>query len=206
MFNSSSITLNPLELTQTLNRVSPFVLSINPQFTDPQSKSYKIVYDFNDGTPTITKILKATPYQKNDLLKFPYEITDPRNEIVSHTFILQKETSKTFYINVKVYSVMDAIIGSGETPNYSEFIITLHLQAPILDTKSIELSSNFFEEIHLLNSRMFDLDNTLLYNFESSNPHYLLPTVVKWHDPFNNLNTAPFLFDPEYSPRGRYPR
>ena len=206
MFNSSSITLNPLELTQTLNRVSPFVLSINPQFTDPLSKSYKIVYDFNDGTPTITKILKATPYQKNDLLKFPYEITDPRNEIVSHTFILQKETSKTFYINVKVYSVMDAIIGSGETPNYSEFIITLHLQAPILDTKSIELSSNFFEEIHLLNSRMFDLDNTLLYNFESSNPHYLLPTVVKWHDPFNNLNTAPFLFDPEYSPRGRYPR
>jgi len=206
MFNSSSITLNPLELTQTLNRVSPFVLSINPQFTDPLSKSYKIVYDFNDGTSTITKILKATPYQKNDLLKFPYEITDPRNEIVSHTFILQKETSKTFYINVKVYSVMDAIFGSGETPNYSEFIITLHLQAPTLDTKSIELSSNFFEEIHLLNSRMFDLDNTLLYNFESSNPHYLLPTVVKWHDPFNNLNTAPFLFDPEYSPRGRYPR
>jgi hypothetical protein len=206
MFHYSTIILDPDNREIVLNGISPFSLSIDPQNTDRGLKTYKIVYDFDDDSAIITKLLAAMPSAKNDYLKYPYEILDPRNQILTHSLILRQEISRTFNINIKVYSILNPIIGSGEVPNYTEYKITLNLEAPILDTASIATSGNYFEEMHLVNTRMFGADNTILYNFESENPHYLLPTLVKWHNLYSDLNPPPFLFDPEYSPRGMYPR
>jgi hypothetical protein len=202
MFNTLSTTLDPQTLHQTFQGVSPFILSIDPRLTETSKKTYKIVYDFNDGTPVLVKNLQPSPGDSDSSLIYPYEIRDPRNEVISHTFILHNTTSKTYNINIKVFSVINESIKD----NYTEYTISLHLKAPYLNTSSIATSGNFFEDIHLVNTRMFDYDNTILYNFESVNPFYLLPTIVRWHETYDDTNPPPFLFDPDYSPRGRYPR
>jgi hypothetical protein len=204
MFHSSTIVLDPSITELTLTGVSPFQLTIDPRNADPGLKTYKIVYNYDDDTSQVTRTLGAVPTKKDDTLKYPYEIQDPRNFVQEHTVVLSKTVSKTFNVSVRVYSVLDKAIGSGEVPNYTEYKIALKLNAPILDTASIATSGYYFEEIHLVNTRMFGTDNTILYNFESENPHYLLPTVVKWKKQ-NTIEIIPELFNPDYNYTYSYP-
>lgn len=202
MFNSSTIILNPDTVSVSLEKFSPFILNIDPVNVDPEKKTYKIVYDFNDNTSLKTIVLAPSANHSNDNLPFSLEPNDPRNIPVSHAFVLQDEIYKNYTISISSFFIHL----ESEPVNCAQYTISLSLSAPILDSISSDISANFFEEIHLVNTRMFGPNNTILYNFESVNPNYLLPTIVEWHEYYDGLNKPPFLFDPEFSPRGRYQR
>jgi hypothetical protein len=206
MFNTSTIVLNPEIVDISLENFSPFVLNIDPSKTEPSKKTYKIVYDFNDGSDLKTILLAASAGKTNSDLPFPFEPGDPRNVPVSHTFYLPDETIKSYNISISSFPILDQFIGADGFTNYTHYTISLSLSAPFLDSASASISGNFFEELHLVNTRMFGPNNTILYNFEGFNPYYLLPTIVEWHEYYDGLNKPPFLFDPEFSPRGRYKR
>jgi hypothetical protein len=192
MFNSVSVVLDPYAPIIDVSGTSPFVLNIDCKLLHPTKKVYKIEYDFGDNSPKEIKTLSAQPLKTNSSLPFPSEIADPRNIPTSHTFFVQDTEQRTFNIIVKSF-----FIENSEVPvNSSVHQINLNLKVPALDTKSKAISANFFEDVHLVSSRMFGIDNTLLYNFESYNPNYLLPTLVKWFDFKSGNNPSLFVYDP----------
>lgn len=197
MFNTTTVTLNPSYLSLNVNAVAPFEIKIDPQGADLSKKVYKITYDFGDGSPLLVKKLAPLPLQVDTSLPFFSEPLDPRNSLVSHVYSLKENTTEVFVVKIKVYPIEDAEI----TDNYTEFTINLKISAPILYTPEIKSNKTYFESIHLVSTRMFGPDNTILYGFESVNPQYLLPTIVKWHKPYDETNPPPFKFDPINDPR-----
>jgi hypothetical protein len=197
MYISTSVVLNPSYPELNVNSIAPVTLSIDPRLVSPSEKVYKIVYDFGDGSEPVIKKLGGKPLETNPSLPFPSEILDPRNFKVEHNFVLEKNSEQTFIISIKVYSVISSTI----TDNFTEYLINLKVTAPVLYNLDSKSDKNFFESIHLVSTRMFGPDNTILYNFESVNPQHLMPTLVKWHEPYNETNKPPFVYDPVNSPR-----
>ena len=75
---------------------------------------------------------------------------------------------------------------------YSDYTISLDLKTPPLEKKTTnlgELSSfAYFDEVHLIGTRMFGTENEILYMFESINPNYILPVLVNWKTrPLKNI-------------------
>lgn len=194
MFNSTSVVLNPARQLIDISGVSPLTLTINPQFVEPSSKVYKIEYLFDDGSETLVRKLTVNPDQSDFSLPFPLEPGDPRNFTETHNFVLQKEDARKFVIHIRIYSIINQVISE----NYNQYTINLKLLAPVLYSVDAN-KKNYFKDIHLISTRMFGPDNTILYNFESFSPQYFLPTIVKWHKPYNETNPPPFLFDPANS-------
>lgn len=192
MYVSTSVVLNPSYPELNVNTIAPVTLSIDPRLVSPTKKVYKIVYDFGDGSEPLVKKLGGKPLESDSSLPYSSEILDPRNFKVEHNFVLENKTEQTFIISVKVYSVISSTI----TDNFTEYLINLKTTAPILYTPDSESDKSFFESIHLVSTRMFGADNTILYSFESANPQHLLPTIVKWHEPYNETNKPPFVYDP----------
>jgi hypothetical protein len=156
---------------QAITGLSPFTLTINPSGISTSNKIYKIRYDYGDGT-IIDKVIN--PDNDQDFL----------NTTQTYTYYLTGDIQKTFNINVHAYQF--------NTSLYSDYTISLDLKTPPLEKKTTnlgELSSfAYFDEVHLIGTRMFGTENEILYMFESINPNYILPVLVNWKTrPLKNI-------------------
>lgn len=163
---SSWINLSSLPPSNSisLNLAAPVAVTINPAKISVPSKVYKISYDFGDGT-TFDRNLQVTSYGS------------PLSTVQTHFYYLKNSLSQTLTINVNVYCIAASV-----PQNYT---ITLNLSAPPLESSIFNLTSSlstqgFFDEFHLIGTRMFGPNNDILYTFESINSNYLIPALVNW--------------------------
>lgn len=161
MDHSKTVYLNTAY--QAITGLSPFTLTINPSAISTSNKVYKISYNFGDGT-LIDKVIN--PDNDQGFL----------NTTQTHVYYLTGDIQKTFNINVHAYQF--------NTSLYNDYTISLNLKTPSLEKKTTSLSAlssfAYFDELHLVGSRMFGTDNEVLYMFESINPNYVLPVMVNW--------------------------
>lgn len=180
-----------LNLTDSTNQIeikgnAPLNLIVNPfnmkktptgSESDFSSKISKIVYDWGDG---ITETQKAIPASFSDPANTNYpsikEKGDPRNFIKNHIYNFTNleyfEITQTFekLLDLKVYAYMYGI----KDPITYKFRI--RLSAPRLDGSK----TGFFKNFHLIYTKMFDLDNKILYVFEGKDPSWIFPVLVDW--------------------------
>jgi hypothetical protein len=57
--------------------------------------------------------------------------------------------------------------------NTLTYTIYLNLSAPPME-------NGYFQQVHLVGTRMFGPNNDILYMFETINPNYLAPVLVNW--------------------------
>jgi hypothetical protein len=175
---SGTLTLNPSQSAYDVNisnKLAPYELTINTRYSIPvNSRVYRIEYNFDDGSEPLIQKLRPVFAQTDRNLAISQQIGDPRNYPVTKKFYLQEELSKTFNITVKVFWVQSKNL---QNLNYITYKINLNLSAPSLDSETV---NNYFSDLQLASTRMFGLDNSILYNFESSDPDCLLPVLVKW--------------------------
>lgn len=151
----------------TINDYAPLLLTINPSSLIVSKKIYKIEYIFDDETKVQDLFYKSTT---TETLPFPNEIGDPRNYKCNKTFyITSTATSQVFGISANVYQL-------GVT-NPTKIEFKLNLNAPIMDGTN---ANAFFDTVQLLYTRMFGVNNDILYVFESVNPNYYIPVIVNW--------------------------
>lgn len=176
-----------VNLTDSVNRIkikdyAPLMLTIDPfnlrqlisqdeqngQF-QLSSKVYKIVYNWGDGT---THVQKFFPSDYNDDLNILYpsskEKGDPRNFPQKHLYTVLNENKKLFFIKVDVY-----LYGQSIPLSYN---FELVIEPPRMDgTKT-----GFFKNVHLIYTKMFGIDNKILYVFEGKDPSWIFPIIVEW--------------------------
>lgn len=148
---------------------APLNLIINPSTLIVSKKIYKIEYIFDDEIKTQTLFYKKPT---TETLPFLTEIGDPRNYKCNKTFyITSTATSQIFGVSANVYQL-------GVT-NPTKIEFKLNLNAPIMDGTN---ANAFFDSVQLLYTRMFGVNNDILYVFESVNPNYYIPVVVNWNN------------------------
>lgn len=153
----------------TISDYAPLSLTINPSSLIVSKKIYKIEYIFDDEIKTQNLFYKSTT---TETLPFPSEKGDPRNYKCNKTFyITSTATSQVFGISANVYQF-------GVT-NPTKIQFKLNLNAPIMDGTN---ANAFFDSVQLLYTRMFGVNNDILYVFESVNPNYYIPVVVNWNN------------------------
>lgn len=162
----TSETIYLTSFVSPLTGISPFTLTINPSGIEEtfigysDKKTYKIVYDFGDGT---------VETQYAGLEQDSEEVS---SHIKTHTYYI-KDTSKTnFRVAVSFYQI------NREDP--IEYTCNLNLSIPSLEATSSVNGNNMFDSVHLVGTRMFGVDNNILYLFQGTNPDYLLPAIVNW--------------------------
>jgi hypothetical protein len=179
MDHSKTVYLNTAY--QAITGLSPFTLTINPSGISTSNKVYKIAYNFGDGT-LIDRVVN--PDNDQDFLK-----TEE-----TYVYYLTGNIQKTFNINVHAYQF--------NTSLYNDYTISLNLKTPPLEKKTTSLSAlssfAYFDELHLVGSRMFGTNNEVLYMFESINPNYVLPVMVNWKS--RPLEAIVKTIDNSYSP------
>jgi Concanavalin A-like lectin/glucanases superfamily len=162
MSNSQTVYLNSTT-SQTITGFSPFTLTINPSGIPLPGKIYKITYDFGDGT-----------FIERDLT------TDNQNFFSNkfETYVYNLTSNLQQYYNIQINAYQ---FNSSYYQNYN---INLSLRTPPLESICLATSSvsaaAYFNELHLVGSRMFGTEDEILYMFESINPSYLLPVLVNW--------------------------
>jgi hypothetical protein len=155
--------------TFSLSGISPFTLVIEPSGISPSSKIYKIEYYYDDEIATQTLFPSNSSNYINLNLPIPEEPGDPRNyKQIKKIYIDQPY--QTLVITIKTYQFTSF--------QPSTYTINLSLSAPSLE--DITGLNGYFKEIHLKNTRMFGINNELIYIFESESPNYLLPVCVNW--------------------------
>jgi len=146
---------------------APLSLTINPSALSVSKKIYKIDYIFDDETKTQKLFYKSST---TDILPIPLEIGDPRNYKINKTFyITSTASSQTYGVSVYVYQI------GVTTPTKIEF--KLNLSKPKMDGS---VSGTVFDSVELLYTRIFGVNNDILYVFETKNPCYYLPVIVNW--------------------------
>jgi len=146
--------------------ISPSRLALKSDGYSTIGKLWKIVYDFGNGDIQ-TVLFKPIETGTGDEL-IPSEPGDPRNTIVYSTYYHEdlNDVEKTYKIKVYFYS-----IGINE-PEILEFNLLLTL--PIMrDVYPVD-------DFKLVGSRMFGLDNQLIYLFESQAQKRLFPVLMKF--------------------------
>jgi hypothetical protein len=167
--NTCYVILNSVDFNEIiLNLEAPIEITFNPSKMNSRKKIYKIEYGFEEGTKTQTFYYSPTSLSTLNL-PFSAEPGDPRNYPKSSIYTLTDEFSRTFYTLIKYYTYNDY------SSDANEILYTINLKSPDLDGKF-----GLFNEVHLIYNKMFGFDNKVLYVFESYNPQYLLPSIVKW--------------------------
>lgn len=164
MVNNKQINLNNFTSGQVLDTYCPLTLTLTTSAYYTSKQIWRISYDFGDG------YVESVDYKP--ILDFsstlPYTDTgDCRNYPVTHTINFDNEYSKIYNLNVKVYTVGD--------PAPYDINFTINTRLPEL---SEIFSSPNYDNIKLVGSRMFGLDNRLLYWFESQSPAHLFPVLI----------------------------
>lgn len=189
--SAANILYNNLEIN--LIGVSPFLVNFYPenilnyenlltQVNYKLYKPYKIEYNFGDNSEIITKNLTPAATNsfgildtENQNIPFKKETGDPRNFPVSHLFSLTESTSTIYNGQIKVqwFSTIES------QTDYLTYSLNVSVLPPKLNP-SVFSNQGLFEDVHLHSIRMFGSDDTVLYNFESANPNFLMPVLVKW--------------------------
>jgi len=189
MFYSAStdtIYLSPTSLELDLHHTAPFLLTIDPRnglsLEYLKYKPYKIEYNFGDGSPVYTQTLSPTPsanlyYTRptDNTLPWPKEPGDPRNFPISHQYYL----SGSVVTNVQTTITIFWFAPTTAAEDRIQYSLNISLSAGNLQPRGYNQNS-VFGDIHLHSVRMFGENDVVLYNFESSDPNYLLPTIVDW--------------------------
>jgi hypothetical protein len=156
MNNSGTVSLST-SLFYNISGYSPFILTIDPLNIITTDSPYKISYDFGDGI-----------YFDQSL---PLVFINSNSQ--THLYSLSTVGNKNYNVKVNIYTF-------GSSPvEYN--INLLLLNSPIETTYTGSSSiSGYFNEVHLVGSRMFGPNNDILYMFESITPNYILPVMVNW--------------------------
>jgi hypothetical protein len=140
-------------------RFAPYDLTIDARTVGLTNKVVKIEYIWGNGD-TETLLLKPTlPTPANG---------DPTKILKKKLFLSKDYTLSVYEITVNFYT-----FGSSEPFTFN---ITLNLQNPPID----KISGSYFDEVHLIKTRMFGANNTLLYTFESKTENNILMSLVDW--------------------------
>lgn len=173
----------------TNNRVitgyGPFTLSINPSSISLPlgRKIYKIEYVYDD-LETVKQTLFIAPSSQK--VPYSFETGDPRNYKQIKTFYLPNVYKKDYKIIVKTYNI--GIV------NPSIITFYLSLSAPQMDGTM----NGFFSSVHLVHTKMFGIDNNILYIFETKNPNYYIPVIFNWKT--RPEAPPPIIMDDSYRP------
>lgn len=154
-----------------INSNGPISITFNPSAINLPNKINRITYEFDDGSPKITKSLYYAPTSTQTMsLPFPDEPGDPRNFPVTKEFYSSNYFQKT--VNVIIYIYQYGI------PDPTGIIYQVNVISPEMDG----LNGGYFEEMHLISTRMFGLNDDILYVFETKNPNYLVPVYLNWKE------------------------
>jgi hypothetical protein len=173
--NGQTIVLDTRNQNYIIPDVAPFTLSLVTSGVSLNGKIRKIECNWDDGT---NQTLTYKPKKGTDnTLFFPDEIGDPRNTIITKDFYANDYTLSIYYNTINFY-----IFGSS-TP-YT-FNVVLNLTTPDFQINTI------FDDFHLTNTRMFGVNNDILYTFtgyvSSTTNDYTLLTLVNWNKKSNKL-------------------
>jgi hypothetical protein len=177
--SQQTLLLTPHTTDISINTVSPFLLTINPQFglslenIYAEAKPFQIEYNFNDGSPVLIQKLFASPSVSDTSLPWPEEPGDPRNYPVEHLFSLKNSISANYTASI----IFSWIANPDEAVNYVKYNISINLYPPSL------ASGKYFKDIHLVSTRMFGPKDIVMYNFEGVEPSFGLPVLVDWIKP-----------------------
>lgn len=151
MINSQTVYLS--SDPQNIEVIAPFELTIDPTgvVLPTNNKIYKIIYNFGDGE--IVEDVLTTDISGNPAYN--------KHKKLYHLFDTYQ---KNIPIIVDIYQFY--------SNSYTRFEIYLTLKSPSIQ----DLVGN----LHLVGTRMFGMDNDILYIFESDDPNYLLPVIVNW--------------------------
>lgn len=166
MINRQIVSIDNSTNGSTIERFSPFTMVLSTSAYTSPNKIWKISYDFGDGHIE-EKIITLEPNSYNSYLPIPSEPGDPRNRTVENHYYFDDVTEKNFLVKVLFH-----IIG---TDIAEEVSFTLNLNLP-----KIEDIFESSDTIKLVGSRMFGLENQLVYIFESQNPNYLIPVLARF--------------------------
>jgi hypothetical protein len=152
-----------------LNYNGPVTITFNPSAINLPKKINRIVYEFSDGSPTIDSSFYYSPTSViSNNYPFSAEPGDPRNFSITKTFYSSTYFTASFEVLITVYQL-------GITDPVG-IIYNININAPQLDG-----DGGYFEEMHLISSRMFGLNDDILYTFETKNPNYVVPLQINWN-------------------------
>lgn len=181
-FYEKTINLIDSNKTTRISDYAPLLLKVDPFNIRPNleqseesgqfqlsSKVYKIVYDWGDGKIETQKIFPSE-YTDNPVVVYPStkEKGDPRNFPKQHLYTVLNENRKSFFIKIDVY-----LFGELKPLSYRFEVI---VEAPRLDGTL----TGFFKNFHLIYTKMFGVDNKILYVFEGKNPSWIFPVIADW--------------------------
>lgn len=159
-----------------IDSLGPISLTFNPSALNLPNKISHITYTFDDGTPDVNFSFFYSPTSV-ETMNLPYsaEPGDPRNYTYTKKFYSTDYFTKTYTVNCLVYQfgVVDPI----------DIIYNVNIISPQMDG----VPNGYFEEMHLISSRMFGPNDDILYTFETVNPNYVLPVLMNW----NNVSITP---------------
>jgi hypothetical protein len=162
-----------IRLTKSINNLkyggyAPLSLTLNPSSLDVDGKIYDIEYIFDDE-----KIHQTYFYTTSTNLSYPFpnDLGDPRNYILNKKIYLPyNKTTHNFVVTANVHQIGYALP--------TKITFNLNLSAPKMDGNILP----YFEKVHLASSRIFGVENHILYVFESKNPSYYIPFITNWEN------------------------
>jgi len=159
-------------------KLAPFSLTISPiNLSGFDNKIRAIEYIWGDGQTDMVNFEFITA--PNPYVPFPLEVGNPLNYIQKHIFYSKDLNSSVYNVKVNVY-----FFG---TTNISTFNVNLNLKNPDLEYTT----NGYFGEFHLIKTKMFGANNTLLYVFQTQTPDYILMSTVKWESLPSAITIAP---------------
>jgi hypothetical protein len=164
MIYSQQLTLESDNLTYEIGNISPLELTIILTDISVDKKIRAIEYCWYDGT------IDYISY-KPSASRLPLESGDPRNFPQTKIFTNTKTVS-SFNNTINVYR-----FGTDELITFN---INIKLYYPTISFRSINDFDPFFSNFNLIKTKMFGLDNNILYTFEGDSNPYILMTMVNW--------------------------
>lgn len=150
----------------TYSDYAPLKLTVDPRSLEVANKIHRIEYIF-DNLETRNQNLFFTASATNGY-PFPKEVGDPRHYPQIKTFYLPNKMTHTYGITANVYQI------GLTTPTKITF--KLNLSAPKMDGEILSV----FTSVNLIYTRMFGVNNDILYVFETTEPNYYIPLIINW--------------------------
>lgn len=168
MINEKLIDVNNATYGETINMVSPVTLYFSTSGYIPTRKIWKIVYNFGDGNQKVQMLQNSTFFENLTALPYQDEPGDPRNYIVNNHYYFEDGESKKYNITIEFHRI------GIELPQILKFYLNLRL--PVFNSDDMP-----FKDFKLVGTRMFGLDNRMIYVFESQKQNYLLPVLLDFN-------------------------
>ena len=162
----------------TIDTFAPFTLLLNPSSIETDAKIYKIEYDFGGGNVHTQNFYYGLTSEKTYNLPFSAEPGDTRNYNVQETFYLDAPERRLFVVEIRIFQI--------GIKDYQRYYVNLFLNPPSLDGEI----NNYFKDLHLISTRMFDVDDKIFYNFESQSPNFILPALIRWDKNIASFTTV----------------